>query len=348
MKKCFLLTSIIFLFFISALAQTDSEKPIEWKPLSPENEEFSVDAPDNLAFYSYDDKNESRRFSGITDGTYFFIFSDKIASDPKKTIQYNFTLKFIEAFRKPEMESQKNSNRMKFIFSDDENFFHTIYAVKTKNRAYIFHLVSQKEDDPNVERFFRNLKVNKKSAGFKFENDPAEKSSVAEFGAPGKLPIQNKNPEQQKTTSGTITGQSNGRGSGIGNGVGNGIGNGEGSGFGNGTGTGRGSGIGNGTNSGSQNDENKISENKDLSITFKPKPRYTELARFYGITGSVRVKMTFLSNGTISSTTALTKLPFGLTAQAVSAAKQMRFDPKLVKGNPVSVTKVVVFNFTIY
>lgn len=140
MKRCIFLISIIFLFSIVAIAQINSENSTEWEVLSPENEEFSVDAPENIEIFSYDDKCINNKYSGKADGTYVFIFSNDLNNGFDST-----PIEFIEVNQKAEFEKQANENEMKFIFSDDEAFFHTIYAVKTKTRAYLFHLISEKK-----------------------------------------------------------------------------------------------------------------------------------------------------------------------------------------------------------
>lgn len=147
-------------------------------------------------------------------------------------------------------------------------------------------------------------------------------------------------------------GQGEGDGTGQGNGRGGGAGNGNGTGFGNGDGDGNGNGRGGGDtrarNAPPPAEPPSSGPSKDLQITFKPKPRYTDEARQNNITGNVRVKVTFLANGSIGSVSPVSNLGYGLTEQAIAAAKQMRFEPRMVNGKPQAVTKVVVFNFTIY
>lgn len=147
-------------------------------------------------------------------------------------------------------------------------------------------------------------------------------------------------------------GQGEGEGTGQGNGRGTGAGDGNGSGFGNGDGDGNGNGTGSG-NTRARTAPNppepaSAGPSKGLNITFKPKPKYTDEARQNNITGNVRVRVTFLANGSIGSVSPVSNLGYGLTEQAIAAAKQMRFEPQLQNGRPVAVTKVVVFNFTIY
>jgi hypothetical protein len=41
-------------------------------------------------------------------------------------------------------------------------------------------------------------------------------------------------------------------------------------------------------------------------------------------------------------------LPYGLTEQAIAAARQMKFEPALKNGVPVTSIKTVEFTFTLY
>lgn len=88
--------------------------------------------------------------------------------------------------------------------------------------------------------------------------------------------------------------------------------------------------------------------NRRLNVLYKPRALYTEEAKLNNIQGKVRVRVTFLANGEIGSVSEVAGLPFGLTEKAIDAAKKMRFEPQISNGRLVAVTKVVVFNFTIY
>lgn len=83
-------------------------------------------------------------------------------------------------------------------------------------------------------------------------------------------------------------------------------------------------------------------------ILSKPRPAYTEAARANNIQGTVTLKITFLANGTIGTIVPVTRLPNGLTDQAIAAARLIRFEPVTKNGVPVTVTKIVAFSFTIY
>lgn len=198
----------------------------------------------------------------------------------------------------------------KFEFADDEGFFHRLFTFKTNTRIYVLQTVSSQKDDPLSERFFAKLQIGKILPA-----DPSiqqtDSSAAVETAAITK-------PSQQ-------------------------TGNGSGSGTGSGSGPGSGGGIGNG------NPQPEVRPATASMVIFaKPRPSYTDLARFYGITGAVRTRVTFLQNGTIGSVEPITKLPFGLTKSAVAAAKSIQFSPAMRDGKPVNTTKLVEYQFSIY
>lgn len=79
----------------------------------------------------------------------------------------------------------------------------------------------------------------------------------------------------------------------------------------------------------------------------KPRAKYTDAARENNTQGVVKLKVTLLSTGQIGDVTVVTPLPDGLTEQAVAAARQIKFTPKAVKGEPVSMILTFEYGFTI-
>jgi TonB family protein len=153
------------------------------------------------------------------------------------------------------------------------------------------------------------------------------------------------------------TGSGGGIGSGRGTGVGGGIGTGEGNGIGSGSGNGRGNGTGSGTGDGGDGSSRtppppppvaKPKVTQPMKITSKPKALYTDAGRQNQVQGTVTLRVTFLASGQIGSIAPVSGLPYGLTEQAISAARSIRFEPQMVNGSPVSVTKQVQYSFTIY
>jgi TonB family protein len=62
----------------------------------------------------------------------------------------------------------------------------------------------------------------------------------------------------------------------------------------------------------------------------------------------VRLRVTFLASGQIGSVSPVSGLSYGLTEQAIAAAKQIRFEPAKVNGVPQTVTKQIEYSFSIY
>lgn len=150
------------------------------------------------------------------------------------------------------------------------------------------------------------------------------------------------------------TGRGGGQGSGTGTGQGSGTGTGAGSGRGSGMGSGIGDGIGGGKGSGRENDGDEpppkpvTGPPTPLKILSKPRANYTDAARQNNIQGVVRLRVTFLANGTIGTITPVSGLGYGLTEQAIAAARAIRFEPQKRGGVAQTVTRVVEYNFTLY
>ena len=164
-----------------------------------------------------------------------------------------------------------------------------------------------------------------------------------------------KNYDQYGDPNSKFTGLSNGTG--FGGGQGSGYGQGQGSGYGTGAGSGSGSGSGDGNGDGNGNGSGRgggpppVAEMKitsPLRIISKPQAKYTDEGRTNNVQGSVRLKVTLLASGQVGSITPVTRLPHGLTEQAIAAARLLRFEPAKVNGVPVSKTITIDYSFTIY
>lgn len=147
--------------------------------------------------------------------------------------------------------------------------------------------------------------------------------------------------------SGIGTGQGSGRGTGAGSGIGSGFGSGEGDGIGGGKGSGI-AGIGEPPPPPKKKDPPPVGPSSTVNILSKPRPGYTDAARQNAVTGTVTLRVTFLANGQIGSIAPVSGLPYGLTEQAIAAARGIKFEPAKTNGVPKTVTKPVVYSFTIY
>lgn len=94
--------------------------------------------------------------------------------------------------------------------------------------------------------------------------------------------------------------------------------------------------------------DSKTEINLPMKVIGKPKPKYTDEARSTNLQGNVRLRVTFLNNGGIGNISPISGLPFGLTEQAIAAARKITFIPANRNGKNLFVTRVVVYTFIIY
>ena len=78
--------------------------------------------------------------------------------------------------------------------------------------------------------------------------------------------------------------------------------------------------------------------------SFLAKPPYPPAARAMGITGTVNVQVLIDEKGNVISAAAATGHPL-LRGVAETAARQSKFTPTLLTGQPVKVTGVIVYQF---
>lgn len=141
-------------------------------------------------------------------------------------------------------------------------------------------------------------------------------------------------------------GQGSGIGQGQGSGYGTGAGSGSGSGYGSGDGDGNGPGSGSGDGRGGPPEIKRVTT--PLRIISKPQAKYTDAGRTNNVQGSVRLKVILLANGQVGSITPVTRLPHGLTEQAIAAARLLKFEPAKVNGVPIAKSVTIDYSFTIY
>lgn len=85
-----------------------------------------------------------------------------------------------------------------------------------------------------------------------------------------------------------------------------------------------------------------------VRILEKREPTYTESARRAGVTGTVIMRAVFAGSGKVTNVFVSQALAFGLTTQAVQAAKSIQFTPATKDGKPVSMWMELQYNFNLY
>ena len=83
-------------------------------------------------------------------------------------------------------------------------------------------------------------------------------------------------------------------------------------------------------------------------ILVRPNPQYTDEARQHQVAGTVVVKAVLSSSGQVTNVEVLSRLPYGLTEQAVDAAQRIEFVPAMKDGRPVSQYVQIEYNFSLY
>jgi Flp pilus assembly protein TadD len=83
-------------------------------------------------------------------------------------------------------------------------------------------------------------------------------------------------------------------------------------------------------------------------ITVKPEPSFTEEARKDKVTGAVRLRAVLAADGHVRHVLVIKRLPGGLTEKCVEAARQIRFTPATLNGQPVSQFIMLEYNFSVY
>jgi hypothetical protein len=80
-----------------------------------------------------------------------------------------------------------------------------------------------------------------------------------------------------------------------------------------------------------------------FKITSQPRANYSDAGRQNNVNGVVRLKVTFLASGQIGGISVVSGLPYGLTEQAIAAARNIKFIP-----GASTVSKTLEYRFTLY
>jgi outer membrane biosynthesis protein TonB len=93
---------------------------------------------------------------------------------------------------------------------------------------------------------------------------------------------------------------------------------------------------------------------RPLRVTYNPSGEYTSEARAKQLSGWIKLRVTFLDTGELGdifyvdeSTPDKSLSKAGLLKSAYDAAKKIRFEPAIKDGSPVTVTKVLAYDFQI-
>lgn len=85
-----------------------------------------------------------------------------------------------------------------------------------------------------------------------------------------------------------------------------------------------------------------------FKILSKPRASYSDKARNAGVQGTIRLAVLLGASGKVEHILVLKRLGYGLDEQAVHAARQIKFEPKMRDGKPVSTVVIFEYGFNIY
>lgn len=94
--------------------------------------------------------------------------------------------------------------------------------------------------------------------------------------------------------------------------------------------------------------DTKEDSNEGLKILTRPRVTSTEIARQNKTEGKVKLIVEFMGNEKIGIVFALQTLPDGLTENCIYAARQIKFKPAQKDGKPISVFKIIEYQFTYF
>lgn len=83
-------------------------------------------------------------------------------------------------------------------------------------------------------------------------------------------------------------------------------------------------------------------------ILSKPEPGYTEEAHRNEVTGTVLLRVVLSSTGRVTNMRVVSGLPYGLTENALEAARRITFVPAVKDGRNVSQQVLVEYNFNLF
>jgi TonB family protein len=84
---------------------------------------------------------------------------------------------------------------------------------------------------------------------------------------------------------------------------------------------------------------------KRAKVLHAPAAIYTDTARANAVSGDVRLRLILSANGTVMNVFPIKSLPYGLTESAMTAARQIKFQPAIRNGQPVSQFATFVYDF---
>ena len=301
-----------------------AETPELWQKFAPQLEDFTLEVPGNISQGFASSNTPLPSDSGASSPV--VPPSPAPIPDPPKNRQYMTLVNGDLYYIYSDPVSAPHFNRTIYLFAESQapgiepneiyafidafGYYHQILIVKSGDRVYTFQTVSATKDNPSVNRFFREIKIKDTKL------QPKKREALQNIAIENFQRSINCNPVSAFTPKPDEKA------------IGNGIGS-------------------NTPNAAVSADQTSVPATP-IKIVSKPRANYTDYARFYHITGSVQLRVTFMADGKVGLVSPVKRVPFGLTEQAIIAACNLKFEPATKNGVPYTVTKQVIYNFTLY
>lgn len=306
---------LIFVLAFVSFGQVDPSAEAKWSISEPGGDVFSVETPSAMTVnrMKIDSKRTTLLYAGELERRYFFVAVDY----PGPEGFFSVIERLIEEYGNAEPGPIVEGATSEYQFKGLDNFYHHIIQTRTPAKIYTFHALSSKENDPMVTRFVHSAKI----AGKDLLPAP---ELAAQLRQEAEVPTVD---SRSTKSSSATTAQPNSSGSGAGSGN---------------------TQTATGPNAAKESSDNKSNVNSELRLRTKPRPEYTRFARAYFLSGTVVIRATFLLNGTVGNVEVVRGLPFGLSDEAIKAAKAIKFDPAIRRGNAATVIRTIEYSFTLY
>lgn len=328
MRKIIIFVSIFCLSATFTLGQNDKA---DWQTYTSPKGEFSVEMPNKVEEtldISKDFKNENNdvfkygSYKTKSEGISYFVFTEAIQEREPNNFS-RFPGEHLKLFI-DENQHEKKSIQLgeydgeHYTFIDSGNFYNNIILVKTQNRSYIFHTISQNNTNDEGDRFFNSIKLNN-------INNNSPRTLVVKKPKLPTFPDDSTKAVGIRSSSSAINIEEFRIGTQAPGGI-----------------------SSMPIPMPRQAIEQDLTKKSPLKIHSIIKPPYTNLARIYGIIGAVKLHVTFKSDGTIGDVSIISGLPLGLTTNALIAAKQLHFAPAKTNDIPQTTTKVIEYHFSLF
>lgn len=310
MKNPLSLITLVLLFSTALFAQQTNA---DWKQYKGDFDDFVVEFPAPPKSSVIKNRNIQKQLGNLykvyLNGNYFFVVACDNSDCPQLRVVKLMSEELKNSPDSKLSEKRLNDSTIETHFLDTEGFSHRVRQISTPKSLFLLHAVGEISGAPEADRFLNSFRIETPGENAASISKEQFLSLFVDDRPDPTKPLA-PTPEAAKTPARSPTPPV--------------------------------------TPATSDVQSKPVGPTNAVGILSKPMALFSEAALAYEISGEVWLRTTFAANGRIYSIKPWKKLPFGLTRQAVNAAELIKFTPAMRVGVPYSVTKPVVYRFTIY